>query len=125
MNIGAMRDTVTFKWSDDDGATWSDVLTCRAYINGVNGSEFFIANAGYVGSLVVNVTCRYQPALMGINPTVCRMWDQNGQEYELLSPADDKEAKHQEVIFRARRLYRDGMGEAYVQGISGDDPSEP
>ena len=44
MNIGAMRDTVTFKWSDDDGATWSDVLTCRAYINGVNGSEFFIAN---------------------------------------------------------------------------------
>lgn len=111
MNVDAMRDTVTFQKTEDEGITWSDVLTCRAYINGVSGNEFFIANAGAVGSLVVTITCRYQLMLLKINPTVCRVIDQNAQEYELLSPADDKAGTHKEVIFRARRVYRDGMGE--------------
>lgn len=116
MKTGTLRDTVTFCRTADEGRTYTDILTCRAYINGVSGSEFFIANAGYVGSLVVTVTCRYQPALMQINPTVCILRDQRGQTYELLSPADDKQGMHREVIFRARRLYTGGMDD--VQGIS-------
>ncbi len=117
MKVGSLRDTVTFMLTADEGITYTDFLTCRAYINGVSGNEFFIANAGAVGSLAVNVTCRYQPALMRINPTVCMMRDQNGYEYELLSPADDKQGLHKECIFRARRLYKGGMSD--VQGISG------
>lgn len=117
MKVGALRDTVTFSYTADEGVSYTDFLTCRAYINGVNGSEFFIANAGAVGSLVVNVTCRYQPGLMKINPTVCIMRDRNGNRYELLSPGDDKQGMHREVIFRARRLYKGGMSD--VQGISG------
>ena len=109
MRVGAMRDTVTFRKTEDEGITWSDVLTCRACINGVNGSEFFIANAGSVGALTVTISCRYQPLLMKINPTVCCAVDQREQEYELLSPADDKAGEHKEIIFRARRIFRDGM----------------
>lgn len=107
MTVGSLRDTVTFCYTDDEGITYKDHISCRAYINGVSGNEFFIANAGSVGSLVVTVTCRYQPALMAINPTVYKLRDQNGLEYELLSPADDKMGRHREVIFRARRIMRD------------------
>lgn len=103
-----MRSTVTFQKTSDDGRTWTDVLTCRAYINGVSGNEFFIANAGYAGQLVVTVSCRYQAALMGINPTVCRIKDGSGCIYDLLSPADDKQSLHRECIFRASRLFTDG-----------------
>lgn len=117
MKASAMRDTVTFMYTADEGITYTDYLSCRAYINGVSGNEFFIANAGAVGSLAVTVTCRYQPGLMLINPTVCMMRDQNGYEYELLSPADDKQGMHKEVIFRARRLLKGGMSD--VQGVSG------
>lgn len=119
MRVGAMRDTVTFKYASDDGQTWTDLFSCRAYINGVSGNEYFVANAGFEGSLVVTVSCRYQPALMEINPTVCEIEDQRGYRYELLSPADDKQAQHKEVIFRARRRMLDGMEEySNVQGIS-------
>lgn len=102
-----MRDTVTFKRSADQGQTYTDILTCRAYINGVSGDEFFIANAGFAGGLTVTVTCRWQPGLMAINPTNSKIVDGRGNEYELLSPADDKQGKHVEVIFRARRVMLD------------------
>ena len=108
MKPDLMRDTVTFQKTDDEGKTWSNVLSCRAYINGVKGDEFFIANAGFAGQLVVTVSCRYQSALMGINPTVCRITDQRGYIYELLSPADDRQGLHRECIFRAARLFMDG-----------------
>ena len=109
MNTGAMRDRVTFRKTTDGGRTYSsELLSCRAYINGVNGNEFFIANAGYEGALAVTISCRYQAALMDINPTVCRAYDQRGYEYELISPADDRQGKHKEVIFRARRYFIGG-----------------
>lgn len=111
MKQGLLRDKVTFQTTYDDRRTWTDLFSCRAYINGVSGNEFFIANAGYDAALVVTVTCRYQPPLMGINPTVCRLVDGKGYVYELLSPGDDKQSMHREVIFRARRLM-EGGGEA-------------
>ena len=108
MKQGLMRQKVTFQRTYDDRETWTDELTCSAYINGVSGNDFFIANAGYVGALVVTITCRYQQALMAINPTVCRCKDRNGDIYELLSPADDRQTQHREIIFRARRVMLDG-----------------
>ncbi len=102
MTIGSMRDTVTFQGTEDR-KTYTDILSCRAYINGVSGSEWFIANAGYDAGLTVTITARYQPALMAINPNKTRVIDQNGNRYDLLSPADDKQGKHKEIIFRARR----------------------
>lgn len=108
MKQGLLRQKVTFRKTDDDWETYEDILTCRAYINGVSGNEFFIANAGYAGALTVTVTCRYQEALMRINPTVCRLVDGQGFVYELLSPGDDKQSQHREVIFRARRILTDG-----------------
>lgn len=102
-----MRDTVTFQKSVDDGRTYSDVLSCRAYINGVKGDEFFIANAGFAGGLTVTISCRYQAALMEINPTNTRAVDGKGNVYELISPADDRQGRHVEVIFRARRVILD------------------
>jgi head-tail adaptor len=108
MKQGLLRQRVTFQVTHDDRATWTDMLTCRAYINGVSGNEFFIASTGYVGALTVTITCRYQPALMAVNPTVTQAVDGEGNLYELLSPADDVQSQHREVIFRARRLMTDG-----------------
>ena len=102
-----MRNRVTFQRTDDDRKSYTDVLSCRAYINGVSGDEFFIANGGDVGALTVTISCRYQSALMAIDPTVCRAADEKGNVYELLSPADDKMGKHTEIIFRARRFMFD------------------
>jgi len=103
-----MRDTITFQRAVDDGRNYTDVLTCRAYINGVSGDEFFMANAGFAGGLTVTINCRYQAGLMVINPTNTRAVDGKGNVYELISPADDKQGRHIEVIFRARRVMFDG-----------------
>lgn len=102
MLTGQMRDTVTFQRTDNK-KNYSDVYTCRAYINGVSGSEWFIANAGFDAGLTVTITVRYCAEVMSINPNVCRAVDGYGNVYELLSPGDDKQAQHREVIFRARR----------------------
>jgi hypothetical protein len=107
VNANILRNTVTFQKTVDDGETYTDILTARAYINGVSGSEFFIANAGYEAALVVTITCRYQLALMAINPTDTRCVDEHGYIYDLISPADDKQGLHDEVIFRARRRMPD------------------
>lgn len=107
MRPNLMRDTVTFRKTADEKRTWTDVLSCRAYINGVHGAEFYMANAGFEAALTVTISCRYQAALMGIDPTKCRAVDQRGYIYELISPADDKQGRHTEVIFRARRVFED------------------
>ncbi len=81
MRAGMLKDTVTFQ--KYDGAEWTDHLTCHAYINGVSGNEFFIANAGDTAALTVTVTVRYTPDIMRITPmeyrAVC-----GGIVYELM-----------------------------------------
>lgn len=125
MNANKLRSTVTFRSSGDEGETYTDLFTVRAYINGVSGNEFFIANAGYEAGLTVTITCRYQPCLMAINPTNTQCVDEHGYVYDLISPADDKQGMHDEVIFRARRRIPSGedtpdSGEdTDEQGISG------
>lgn len=107
MRSGLLRDTVTFQ--KYDGAEWTDHLTCHAYINGVSGNEFFIANAGDTAALTVTVTVRYTPDIMRITPmeyrAVC-----SGIVYELISPADDIGFMHREVKFRAKRIYTEADG---------------
>lgn len=103
MNIGKMNSRITFQRTIDDGETWENILSCSAYINGLSGNEFFIANAGSDSALVVEISCRYQPALMEVIPTEHRAVE-GKHIYDLLSPADDKGAEHKEIIFRARRL---------------------
>ena len=105
-----MNTHIYFQRSDDDGESWKDFYDCRAYINGVNGSEFFVANAGFDASLAVNISCRWHPRLMQVIPTTYRAVA-DGVIYDLLSPADDKENAHKEVIFRARRIFSDDVKE--------------
>ncbi len=101
-----LKETVTFQRYD--GSEWADFLTCHAYINGVSGNEFFIANAGDTAALTVTITVRYQPDVMRITPmeyrAVC------GAVYELISPADDIGFMHREVKFRAKRIYTEADG---------------
>lgn len=106
MKIGSMNSMVTFQHTEDNGQTWHDKLTVHAYINGVSGSEFFIANAGYDSSLTMTISCRYQPVLMKILPTEYRAVS-DGVIFELISPADDIKSAHREIKFRARRLQSD------------------
>lgn len=105
MNIGRMRDRITFqRMMDENGQKWQDVMTVHGYINGLNGQEFFSANAGYDTALTVTISVRYHPLLMRVIPTLYRA-KSKGVIYDLISPADDKAAEHKEIIFRARRVW--------------------
>ena len=107
---GQLNAVITFQRRDDDTGEWSDYITVRGYINGVSGTEFFIANAGYEGSLTVTIQCRYQAALMRITPMRYRAVTSDGIVYELISPGDDVQMKHAEVKFRAKRIYTEEDG---------------
>lgn len=104
MNIGTMKNYITFQRTEN-GSEWEDIHSTYAYINGLSGTEFFIANAGGDAALTVTVTCRYNPKLLSILPTDCRIKDEKGIVYELISPADDVRMEHKEIRFRARRIY--------------------
>ncbi len=103
MNTQKMRQYVTFQYTEDK-AEWKDHYSCHAYINGLSGQEFFIANAGYNSGLTVEITCRYSPKLMEVIPTTFRMIDSHGTEYELISPADDIKSEHKFIKFRGRKV---------------------
>ena len=45
ITAGQLNAVICFQRSVND--VWEDHLTCRGYINGLSGNEFFIANAGY------------------------------------------------------------------------------
>ena len=113
MKISNLKEIITFQY--DLGADqWTDYLTTHAYINGVNGSEFFIANAGNEGALTLIVECRYQPALMKVTPMQYRIKHTVGETtyyYDIISPADDIQMKHERVKFRVIRTYtrEDGL----------------
>ena len=98
-----MRQYITFQRTKDN-LTWEDYYSCHAYINGLSGQEFFIANAGYDSSLAVNIECRYCPQLMAVIPSTFRIMDSSGTEYELISPADDIMMEHKTVKFRGKRV---------------------
>jgi len=102
MNRHVMRNIVTFQKTENN-VDYADYFTCHAYINGLSGQEFFIANAGFDNALTVNIECRYCPELMIIS-TQYRAVDESGNVYEILSPADDIQLKHKIIKFRAKRL---------------------
>lgn len=108
MNMSRMNSRLTFQKRNDNDE-WEDYLSCYAYINGLSGNEFFVANAGYEAALTVTISCRFQFALMRVTPMQYRAVS-NGIVYELISPADDVGYKHCEVIFRARRIYTEDDG---------------
>lgn len=97
------RNFITFQRTSDN-VTWEDFYSCHAYINGLSGNEFFIANAGFDSALTVEIECRYCPQLMKIIPTTFRAICGSGTVYELISPADDIQLEHRTVKFRARRI---------------------
>lgn len=106
INTGNMKQLITFQYSED-GINWQDKFQRHAYINGLSGTEFFIANAGYDASLTVTISCRYDRMLMQVIPTNYRAVSADGTIYELISPADDLQYKHREIKFRAKRVYSD------------------
>ena len=109
MNIADMKEIITFERTDGNDE-WEPFLTTHAYINGVSGNEFFIANAGNEGSLTVTVTCRFQLKLMRVTPMQYRI--KHGDiYYEIISPGDDVQLKHRHIKFRARRIYTEKDGE--------------
>lgn len=103
MKNRSMRQYITFQQTND-GMTWEDYYSCHAYINGLSGQEFFIANAGYDSSLAVNIECRYCPLLMAVIPSTFRIIDHSGAVYELISPADDIKLEHKTIKFRGKRV---------------------
>lgn len=108
ITAGQLNAVICFQRSVND--VWEDHLTCRGYINGLNGTEFFVANAGYEAALTVTIQCRYQPALMRITPMQYRAVS-GGVVYELISPADDVGSRHSEIKFRAKRIYTEEDGQ--------------
>lgn len=111
-DVGKYRSVITFRKNTDDPgkpSEWENFITVSGYINGVSGNEFFIANAGDMAALTVNIECRYQPALMKIIPMMYRAVS-NNVIYELISPADDICGRHETVRFRAKRIYTECDG---------------
>lgn len=96
------RNIITFQKTEDN-VNYTDVYICHAYINGLYGNEFFLANAGFDSGLTVEIECRYCPELMIIS-TTHRAVDGAGNIYEILSPADDIQNMHKTIKFRARRV---------------------
>ena len=106
--MSRMNSRITFQTRNDNDE-WEDHLSCYAYINGLSGNEFFAANAGYEAALTVTVSCRFQLALMRVTPMQYRAVS-NGIVYDLPSPGDAIQFKHEEVIFRAKRIYSEDDG---------------
>lgn len=102
-NPGILKRKILFQYSKNL-IDWEDFYSCRAYINGLSGTEFFIANAGFDTSLTVTVICRYTKRLMEVIPTNFRIVD-GDTVYNLISPADDVGYRHEEIKFRAKRVY--------------------
>ncbi len=97
------RQFVIFQKTEDNLA-WREYFSCHAYINGLSGTEFFIANAGYDSALTVEIECRYCPELMCVIPSTYRIIDEHGTIYELISPADDIQLSHKTIKFRGKRI---------------------
>lgn len=118
MHISNFKEIITFQKTTDDGETYADFLTTHAYMNGMttseffqtkSGGEFYMDYAGTEGQVITTIVCRYQKALMNINPMQYRVKHVVGTEemiYELLTPADDVQLKHEKVKFRARRIWK-------------------
>jgi hypothetical protein len=117
MHLSNFKEIITFQKSTDDGETYTDFLTTHAYMNGMttseflqtkSGNEFYMDFAGTEGQLITTIVCRYQKALAAINPMQYRVKHTVGDEetfYQLLTPPDDVQLKHERIKFRARRIY--------------------
>lgn len=108
MNIARLKEKITFQRTEGQDK-WEDYLTVHAYINGVSGTDYFLANAGGEASLTVTVDCRYQSALMRVVPMMYRI-KQGDIVYRLESPGDDIQMRHEIVRFRAKRVYTEEDG---------------
>ena len=108
-HIARFKEKITFERTEG-GDVWEPYITVHAYINGVSGTDYFLANAGGEASLTVTVDCRYQLALMRVVPMQYRI-RQGDIIYDIQSPGDDIQMRHETVRFRARRRYMDEDGE--------------
>lgn len=80
MNAGLFKHKITIQKadfdSDDEGQqikTWEDYTSCKSYVNGLSGSEYWAAGAIQAENTVV-FTVRYSAKINKINP----------QEYRIL-----------------------------------------
>lgn len=117
MHISNLKEVITFQRTFDDGETYTDYYTTHAYMNGMttseffqtkSGGEFYMDYAGTEGSVITTIVCRYQKALTSVNPMQYRIKhtvDGEDTYYQLLTPPDDVQLKHERIKFRARRIY--------------------
>lgn len=117
MHIANFKEIITFMRSDDGGETYTDYYTCHAYLNGMttseffqtkSGGEFYMDYAGTEGQVITTIVCRYQKAIANINPMQYRIKHVVGNDtmyYDLLTPPDDVQLKHERIKFRARRIW--------------------
>ena len=88
MPLGSMRERITIQkktvTTDEIGQkieVWKDFLTCRAYANGLSGTEYYEAMRINAENTVV-FTIRYDKRLANIDPINYRiLW--NGKSYNL------------------------------------------
>lgn len=116
MHIANLKEIITFQRTDD-GENYTDHYTCHAYINGMtsseyfqtkSGGEFYMDYAGTEGQVTTTIVCRYQKAIANINPMQYRIKHVVGDDeiyYQLLTPPDDVQLKHERIKFRARRIF--------------------
>jgi SPP1 family predicted phage head-tail adaptor len=76
--------------------TWTTVITARAAIEPLSGSEVIAAGA-LIGETLVNVTIRYRP---GITPTMRVLYE--GQVYDILYVLDDF-MRHRKLTLLCKR----------------------
>lgn len=117
MHIANFKEIITFMRSDDGGETYTDYYTCHAYLNGMttseffqtkSGGEFYMDYAGTEGQVITTIVCRYQKAISDLNPMQYRVKHVVGDKeiyYQLLTPPDDVQLKHERIKFRARRIW--------------------
>jgi hypothetical protein len=117
MHIANFKEIITFQRTTDGGETYTDYYTCHAYLNGMTtseffqtkpGGEFYMDYAGTEGQVITTIVCRYQKAISDLNPMQYRIKHVVGDKemyYQLLTPPDDVQLKHERIKFRARRIW--------------------
>ena len=135
MHIANLKEIITFQRTEDGGETYKDYYTCHAYMNGMStseffqtkaGSEFYMDYAGTEGQIITTIVCRYQKSIANLNPMQYRVKHVVGNDtmyYQLLTPPDDVQLKHERIKFRARRIWNleDEKGDSDDTDTNGTD----
>jgi len=71
MEAGKLRHSITIQVMDVN-ETWSDLATCQSQVNGLSGSEYWVASAEQAQNSV-DFIIRYTPALATLIPQTTRI----------------------------------------------------